>query len=79
MDCVATLPGSLSAAISSYLIWAGLLAVPVTIFWIRRRWAAREAAGYVQVAYWWEAIVHALAVVIVIVIGFGFVMGFAFR
>ena len=55
------------------------LAVATTIYGIRRRWAAREAAGSVYVAFWWEAIVHALAVSAVIVFALLFALGFLFR
>jgi hypothetical protein len=55
------------------------LAVLATIYGIRRRWSAREAAGFVKVAFWWEAIVHALAVSAVIVFALLFALGFLFR
>ena len=48
----------------------GLLGLLALIFWIRRRWRAREALGYTKVAYWWEAIIHGFAVCIVLVFGF---------
>ena len=73
MNCMDAAPGT-------DFVTAGFgLAVLVTIYWIRKRWAAREAAGFVKVAYWWEAIVHALAVSVVIVVGVAFVLGFLFR
>ena len=67
-------------AIRSYVVTGGLsLAVLATIYGIRKRWAAREAAGFVKVAFWWEAIVHALAVSAVIVFALLFALGFLFR
>jgi hypothetical protein len=47
----------------------GFLGSLALIFWIRRRWSAREALGYTKVAYWWEAIIHGFAVCIVLVLG----------
>jgi hypothetical protein len=59
--------------------FAVALAVPATIYGIRRRWSAREAAGFVEVAFWWEASVHALAVSAAIVFALLFALGFLFR
>jgi hypothetical protein len=66
----------LAGTIGFYVV---ALAVLATIYGIRRRWSAREAAGSVYVAYWWEAIVHALAASAVIVFGLAVALGFLFR
>lgn len=66
----------LTATIGFYAV---VLAVLATIYGIRRRWSAREAAGFVKVAFWWEAIVHALAVSAVTVFALLFALGFLFR
>ncbi len=65
--------------VSTFGFPAAALAVLATIFWIRKRWAAREAAGFVEVAFWWEAIVHALAVSVVIVFALLVAVGFLLR
>ena len=75
MACVDGGP-DLGATIGFYAV---ALAVLATIYGIRRQWAAREAAGAVYVAFWWEAIVHALAVSMVIVFALLFALGFLFR
>ena len=68
------------ARMGFFVVTGGLvLALFGTIHVIRRRWAAREAAGFVAVAYWWEAIVHALAVCAVIVVGLVLALGFLTR
>jgi hypothetical protein len=59
--------------------YAVALAVLATIYGIRRRWSAREAAGFVKVAFWWEAIVHALAVSAAIVFALAVALGLLFR
>ncbi|HEY0383648.1 MAG TPA: hypothetical protein VGC72_15765 [Candidatus Elarobacter sp.] len=81
MNCMDGTPGSeLVATIGFFVVTAGLvLALLGTIFWIRKRWTAREAAGFVAVAYWWEAIVHALAVCAVIGVGLVLALGFLTR
>ena len=75
MVCVDGGP-DLAGTIGFYLAAVAVLA---TIYGIRRRWSAREAAGFVRVAFWWEAIVHALAVSVVIVFALVFALGFLFR
>jgi heme/copper-type cytochrome/quinol oxidase subunit 2 len=62
--------------LETLVFYAVVLATVASIFVIRRRWSAREAAGAVQIAYWWEAIVHALAVCVVILVGVAYVLGF---
>ena len=76
MSCVDGAP-DLVETIRSYVLTGGLgLALLATIYGIRKRWAVREAAGFIQVAFWWEAIVHALAVSVVIVVALLFALGF---
>ena len=81
MSCpdFASAPSAVSSIADEIVTAAIALAVLYTIYWIRKRWAAREAAGSVAIATWWEAIVHALAVSTVIVVGLAFAAGFAFR
>jgi hypothetical protein len=77
MDCTDGAPGTdLVSTIGFYVV---ALAVLATIYGIRKRWAVREAAGFVKVAFWWEAIVHALAVSAVIVFALLFALGYLFR
>ena len=76
MDCTDGTPGTdLVSTIGFYVV---ALAVLATIYGIRKRWAVRAAAGFVKVAFWWEAIVHALAVSVVIVFALLFALGFLF-
>ena len=81
MGCMDSAPGTdLVATIRFDVVAGGLgLAVLATIYWIRKRWSAREAAGFVKVAFWWEAIVHALAVSIVIVVALVVALSFLAR
>ncbi len=76
MDCMDGAPGPLETIGLFVVTGALVLALCGTIYWIRKRWAAREAAGFVAVASWWEAIVHALAVCAVILIGLVLAVGF---
>lgn len=62
--------------VDTVVFYVVALATLASIFVIRRRWSAREAAGAVQIAYWWEAIVHAVAVCVVAVFGIAYVLGF---
>jgi hypothetical protein len=77
MDCTQSASGPDTLATIGF--YAVALAVVATIVMIRRRWSAREAAGEVRVAFWWEAIVHALAVSAVLVVGLAMVVGFLLR
>jgi hypothetical protein len=77
MDCTTSDIGP--GPLGTVVFFVVVLATVAAIFAIRRRWSAREAAGAVHVAYWWEAIVHALAVSAMIVLGLAMALGFLLR
>jgi hypothetical protein len=76
MDCMDGAQGPVETILFFAVTGALVLALCGTIFWIRKRWGVREAGGSVAVAYWWEAIVHALAVCAVVLIGLVLAIGF---
>jgi uncharacterized membrane protein YidH (DUF202 family) len=76
MDCMDGAQGPLETIGFFAVTGAIVLALCGTIFWIRKRWRAREAPGVVAVAYLWEAIVHALAVFAMILVGLMLAVGF---
>ena len=79
MNCMDGTPGPL-ATIGFFVVTGALvLALCGAIWWIRKRWGAREAAGSVAIAYWWEAIVHTIAVCAVIAVGLILAAGFLTR